>query len=313
MACLERQDCSTPLLGLHTPAMVADLVRVDVALVRRWHRRGLLQPVCEVHKLPYFDFEQVTVARDLADLVGAGMSPKQLETQLAEWREISTEARDDAKRFLVALRGKRLLLRRDDALVGPDGQCWFEFADENHSRTLPTAQSATDRETVLPFLDRDEVVSTTSPEALLEMAEEMEDRGELADAIDLYRAALAAGGPDAEASFALAEALYRTGDLAAARERYYMVLELDEKYVEARANLGCLLAEIGELQLAVAALEGALRYHPGYADAHFHLARTLVALGRTAEADEHWRAYVCLAPNSPWAAEAGMMLSGTHE
>ncbi len=151
------------------------------------------------------------------------------------------------------------------------------------------------------------------PNALLAMAEEMEDHGELAGAIDLYRAALAAGGSNAEATFALAEALYRTGDLPAARERYYMVLELDEKYVEARANLGCLLAEMGELELAVAALEGALRYHPGYADAHFHLARTLVNLARTAEADEHWRAYVRLAPDSPWAAEADTMFSGTHE
>ncbi len=256
MACLERQDCSTPLLGLHTPAMVADLVRVDVALVRRWHRRGLLAPVCDVHKLPYFDFEQVTVARELADLLSAGMSPPQLETQLAEWRKRSTDARQSAKRFLVASRGKRLLLRCDDSLVGPDGQCWFEFADENRSRTPPSAQTATDRETVLPFVDRDDVVSSASPEALLELAEEMEDRGELAGAIDLYRAALAAGGPNPEASFALAEALYRSGDLAAARERYYVVLELDEKYVEARANLGCLLAEMGELELAVAARRG---------------------------------------------------------
>ncbi len=84
---LEHDEDNPQLLGLHTPAMVADLVRVDVALVRRWHRRGLLQPVCKVHKLPYFDFEQITVARELASLVSAGMPPPHLETQLAEWRK----------------------------------------------------------------------------------------------------------------------------------------------------------------------------------------------------------------------------------
>jgi Tfp pilus assembly protein PilF len=52
-----------------------------------------------------------------------------------------------------------------------------------------------------------------------------------------------------------------------------MAVELDEDFVEARCNLGCLLAEEGERELAVAALEGALAHHPGYADAHYHLAR----------------------------------------
>jgi Tfp pilus assembly protein PilF len=88
---------------------------------------------------------------------------------------------------------------------------------------------------------------------------------------------------------------------------------LDEKYVEARVNLGCLLVEMGELEMGAAALEGALRHHPNYADAHFHLARTLVDLGRPTEADEHWRAYLRLAPDSPWAAEAGTMLSGAQK
>ncbi len=59
-----------------------------------------------------------------------------------------------------------------------------------------------------------------------------------------------------------------------------MAIELDEDLVEARANLGCVLAEQGERELAVAALEGALALHPDYADAHFHLARTLDELQR---------------------------------
>jgi tetratricopeptide (TPR) repeat protein len=293
--------------------MIADLVRVDVAIVRRWHRHGLIRHICEVHKLPYFDFAQVTVARELADLLRSGISPARLETQLAQWSARAAESSESASRFIVALRGKRLLMRGEKTLVSADGQCWFEFAGEHRPATARGVEAPADREAVLPFDGHDEDINSASPEALLDMAEQLEDSGELAGAIDLYRAALAAAGPDAEACFALAEALYRTGDLAAARERYYMVLELDEKYVEARANLGCLLAEMGELEMAAAALEGALRHHPDYADAHFHLARTLADLGRPAEADEHWRAYLRLAPDSPWAAEAGTTLSGTDK
>ena len=83
-----------------------------------------------------------------------------------------------------------------------------------------------------------------------------------------------------------------------------MTIELDEDYVEARANLGCVLEETGQKDLAVAAFEGALAYHPDYADVHYHLARTLDDLDRAGEAQPHWQAFLNLAPDSPWADRA---------
>ena len=73
---------------------------------------------------------------------------------------------------------------------------------------------------------------------------------------------------------------------------------------EARANLGCVLAETGELELAVAAFQGALAHHRDYPDVHYHLARALDELSRTEEAEVHWREFLKLAPDSPWADEA---------
>jgi tetratricopeptide (TPR) repeat protein len=83
-----------------------------------------------------------------------------------------------------------------------------------------------------------------------------------------------------------------------------MAIELDADYVEARANLGCVLAELGQQELAAAAFEGALQRHGEYPDAHYHLARILCDLSRAAEAEPHWRAFLELAPESPWADEA---------
>ena len=145
-------------------------------------------------------------------------------------------------------------------------------------------------------------------EEMCRLAAELEEDGQLTAAAEMFRAALAAAGPTPEVCFQLAELLYRLGDLSAARERYYMVVELDEDYVEARANLGCVLAETGQRELAVAAFEGALRYHAGYADVHYHLARTLDDMGRRDEANEHWRLFLAMAPDSPWAAEARVRL-----
>jgi len=120
----------------------------------------------------------------------------------------------------------------------------------------------------------------------------------------MYRAVMAAAGPKAEICFQVAELLYRQGDLNGARERYYMAIELDEDYVEARANLGCVLAETGQRDLAVAAFEGALRYHPEYADVHYHLARTFDEINQRDRAEAHWQAFLAQAPDSPWAEEA---------
>src|SRR4051812_16378611 len=59
---------------LYTPAMLAELVRAPVAAIRQWHRRGALVAQREVQRLPYFDLEEVRVARKLAQLLTAGCS-----------------------------------------------------------------------------------------------------------------------------------------------------------------------------------------------------------------------------------------------
>ena len=67
---------------LYTPAMLAELVRVPIAAIRQWHLRGALQAKCEVRRLAYFDFEEVRVARKLAQLLQAGCSLSAMNRQL---------------------------------------------------------------------------------------------------------------------------------------------------------------------------------------------------------------------------------------
>ena len=270
---------------LYTPAMLADLLGVSVAVIRRWHRRGLIVPVREVRRLPYFDFQEVATARRLAELLAAGVSPRAIERQLESLARYLPDVTRPMAQLSVIVQGKEILLRQGDGLIEPGGQWRFDFdAWEGE----PTPQQA---------------VPTTA-EQMCRLAAELEEDGQLAAAAEMYRAAMAAAGPKAEICFQVAELLYRQGDLGGARERYYMAIELDEDYVEARANLGCVLAETGQRELAVAAFEGALRYHPDYADVHYHLARTLDEMHERPRAEEHWRAFVAQAPDSPWAEEA---------
>jgi tetratricopeptide (TPR) repeat protein len=275
----------------------------------------MLRPIRWVRRLAYFDFAQVVVARQLAELLAGGASHAGIERQWLEWSRQWDRAGPPAD-FAVAAGGKRLLRRQGDELVEMTGQRWFPFAakrDETEHVSLSTDAACDEGAATLSLAGRNDQSEAPTPERLAEMAEELEAQGELAAAADLYRAALAAGGPNADFCFALAELFYRLGDLAAARERYFMSIELDESFVEARANLGCLLAEQGQLQMALAAFEGALRYHPDYADAHYHLARTLQELGRREEAMPHWQAFLALAPDSQWAVEVRLLVALADE
>ena len=290
---------------LYTPQMLAKLVGVPVSTIRRWHRHGWLVPKREVRRLPYFAFEEVATARRIQELLTAGMSPAAIGKTLATLARQLPEVKRPLAELSIVVQGKHLLVRHDVGLLEPSGQFHFDFDavdDDSPAKSASGSQVAA----ILSFAPREE--SEATPQDLVDAACRCEEQGELAAAADLYRAALAAGGPNAEICFLLAELLYQMHDLSAARERYYMAVELDEDYVEARANLGCVLAELGEMELAVSAFEGALAYHDDYEDAHYHLARTLDALQRGDEAAQHWEAFLQLAPSSPWADEARQRL-----
>ncbi len=306
-------DIEQDVHRLYTPAMLAELLRVPVAIIRRWHRRGLIVPVREVRRLPYFDFQEVAAARRLAQLLAAGKSPAAIEKDLAALARWLPGVERPLAQLSVIVEGRKILLRQGDGLLEVGGQLRFDFAAAEN-RAAPDDRSASashllgapTHSAAGPLAE----AAALSAEDLVAAAAGLEEEGHLEPAAEMYRAAMAADGPKPELCFQVAELLYRLGDLGGARERYYMAIELDEDYVEARANLGCVLAETGQRDLALAAFHGALAFHPDYADAHYHLARTLDELGQRDEAESHWRRFLELAPDSPWADRAHVRLDG---
>jgi tetratricopeptide (TPR) repeat protein len=294
---------------LYTPAMLAELLSVSVATIRRWHRCGLIVPAREVHRLPYFDFQEVATARHLAQLLAAGASPKAIEKKLAQLSRYVPDVERPLAQLSVIVEGQQLLLRQGEGLVEPGGQLRIDF-DSLESQQEDDLESSADGERpTLALADYlPEQPEPSTPEEMLKLAATYEDDNCLDAAVEMYRAALTSGGPRPEICFRLAELLYRLGDTSAACERYFMAIELDADFVEARANLGCVLAEMGELELAVAAFQGTLAYHPDYPDVHYHLARALDDLNRPDEAEGYWREFLQLSPGSPWADEALLRL-----
>ncbi|BBO36220.1 helix-turn-helix domain-containing protein [Lacipirellula parvula] len=289
---------------LYTPAMLAELVGVPVAAIRRWERQGTLQPVKVVRRLSHFDFEEVGVARRLAQLLAAGCSLRMVDRRLAEIARLLPDSPRPLADPRVVVEGRRLFLRLGDDLAEPGGQLLLDFDESSlaDNDEAPVTISIAVGQRAKQSGNGDALQALIGQ--LQQEAIDWEDEGRLDRAAESYRTLLMAAGPQPEFHFALADVLYRANDLSAARERYYSALEIDEEYVEARASLGCVLAETGELELAAATLEGALQYSADFADVHYHLAHVLDRLDRPAEALEHWRTFLDLAPESPWAAAA---------
>ncbi|MEM9413001.1 MAG: MerR family transcriptional regulator [Planctomycetota bacterium] len=285
---------------LYTPTMLAELLGIPVATIRRWHRRGLIRPVRKVHKLPYFDFQEVASARKIADLIASGASPSAIESKLSKLAALFPNLQRPLSQLSVIVEGRSLLLREGDGLVEPGGQKRFDF-DEVHEAVSDDQAEVIQIEAAIADRDLD---SLKTRDDFLRLAIEFEDKEEIESACQVYRSLLLAFGPSPDICFRLAENLFHIGDLTAARERYYSAIELDEQFVEARASLGCLLVELDKPELAISAFQGALEHHSDYPDVMYHLARQLDEVGRSEEADEHWRNFLALAPKSPWADEA---------
>jgi hypothetical protein len=77
-------DSEADARRLCTPPRLAELVGASINDIRRWQRRGLLVPARELHRLAYFDFGDVAVARRLRELGAAGASNAAIERMVLE-------------------------------------------------------------------------------------------------------------------------------------------------------------------------------------------------------------------------------------
>lgn len=293
---------------LYTPAMLAGLLEIPIATIRRWHRRGLITPTRQVNKLVYFDFQEVASARRIARLIATGTTPQAIETKLSRLAGLYPNLERPLSQLSVIVQGRSLLLRQGEGLIEPGGQKRIDFESLDQRESLDQGESLSVHSTLSMEAEKAKTTKTVeqlaTPDEFIELAIQFEDADDGPAAIEVYRAMMLAFGPSADICFRIAELLYHQSDLTAARERYYIAVELDETFVEARASLGCVLVELGQSELALSAFEGALGYHADYPDVHFHLARLLDEMDRGLEAESHWKTFLDLAPQSPWSDEA---------
>jgi len=121
------------------------------------------------------------------------------------------------------------------------------------------------------------------------------------DAIEAYQRVVNVDPSYAAAWNNLGLLHHRLGHYAEAQEAYEAALKAQPTCAEAAYNLGSLFEDLGELPASIRYYLMALELSPNYPDAHFNLAGVLGKSGRNREASDHWRRYLELDAESPWA------------
>lgn len=293
---------------LYTPAMLSQLLDVPVSHIRKWERQGLIQPEKRVYRLPYFDFQEVTSARKLSELLASGVSPKEIETGLKKLQSVSNVNRSLAQLDLL-VQDKHLLYRDNAGLVAPrTGQRYFDFEPDVPDNG--NEEQNTEEPKSLHFEIPVEEPAVLSAEDWFQRGCQQLEENEPQQAIEALRCCLmqmpheTKNNFKTQVHFCLADALYRLGKTDAALERYFMIVEVDRNDLEAWTQIGCIQEELKEFESALDAFQIALDIHPHYPDAHLHRAEVLCQLGRSKEAIPHWQAYLEHDQRGPWADKA---------
>jgi tetratricopeptide (TPR) repeat protein len=284
-------DSTEGIRRLYTTSQLTKLLSLSRDRLRSWIRADLIHPEETVDGLDYFDYGQVVSAKTLAELTQAGIKPDAIRRSLEQLRRWMPNMDQPLAQLAVLERNGELVMRVEDALVEPSGQRLLDFEEGLESYRFSVGQNP------------------TSAEEWFELACEHEDAGRLPQAVEAYRQALLAGGPDRDACFNLANVLYAMDQKLQAVERYYQALELDRTFAEAWVNLGVVLRELKRRSDAQTAFETALKVDPKHADAHYNLADLLDEIGRHAEARPHWQAYARQDPQSEWGRYARQRLA----
>lgn len=287
LARLSGVDAAPELRTLHTTAQLARILDIPGSRIRRWVRRGWIQPARVQHRLEYFDFRQVAAVKVLRQLQDAGVEVSALRkglSRLTDWFPDEADGLGHLRRLVLE---DRLLIRQDDGtLMEPDGQLRLPFADAA-ARTV----------VALPERPDDGLAA--------------EEDGDLEAARDAYREALELDPAMAETWFDLGNVLYALGDHDEAVDAFTEAVSLEDNYAEAWNNLASVLTDTGEAREAIHAAQRAVALAPDYADAHYNLAQAYAAAGWTGRARVHAEVYFRFDRTSEFAEHLRQLLRDT--
>ncbi len=262
------------------------ILRITARQLSGWQRAGL---VTVSDSFSFFDLLQIKKVRDLrAKRVKSA-------TILASLQAMQERVAGMENPFLEAGSfsvGSRVVFRTEGRALDPiDGQFVMDFRDSTQVvETTANFHPLPTPETIADLFARGVALE--------------EDPSSAEEAIASYRKVLELDPEYAPAHINLGTLFYNQSDYELAEEHYRKAIEADPRYALAYFDLGNVLDETQRLEEAIVAYKAALQLAPTYADAHYNLALAYERSRQPRLALKHWRAYLKLDAQGPWAVHA---------
>jgi Flp pilus assembly protein TadD len=221
------------------------------------------------------------------------------------------ESRRNLGSVLVQLkeaRGAREQLEKAIALGSHDPEVRFELAGV--LRTLGEDREA-DNQLKLYQQEAQAKSDLTQAAAKSAFADQKLASGDVSQAVDLYREALAGAPQEATLAYKLAMALDKAGDLKSERAALEQAIQIDPGMAEAQNQLGYLASRAGETASAEEHFRLAVQLSPGYAKAWVNLAATLYLESKLPEAKQAVERALQVEPGNQKAQELNRELAQT--
>ncbi|HEX6795339.1 MAG TPA: tetratricopeptide repeat protein, partial [Casimicrobiaceae bacterium] len=143
--------------------------------------------------------------------------------------------------------------------------------------------------------------TTQKADHLIQLGQPLEDRGELEEALELYRRAVDAAPNYSRAYMNAGHALIALKRWSEAEPAYRKAVECAPGYAPARFNLGQLLLTVGNVDEAEQQLLIARNLQPALVEVPIVLADLYETLGRLEEAEAQYAAAAAMTPSHPGA------------
>jgi tetratricopeptide (TPR) repeat protein len=274
----------------YTTRDVASLLGLTEGQIRSYARAGFFTPARGPRNEYRFDFQDLVLLRTAAALVRARVPSRKIARALASLREQLPQGR--------SLTELRITAAGEDVVVSDGGAPWDpqsgQFHLDFHVSELATQVAPFARDAAARAVE--ERQERTADE-WYSFAMELEAVSPL-EAAQAYERAIALQPTHADARVNLGRLLHEAGHLSEAESQYRAALDAAENPYAAY-NLGLLLEDRGETIEAIRVYERAVAADPGFADAHYNLARLCESTGDARSAIRHFNAYRMLLPKKP--------------
>ena len=272
---------------MYTVREVATVLGVKPTRLRGYLRAGLVSPTRGENGELRFSFQDLALLRKAEGLVTPRIPPRRVHDALRRLRA-RLGADIPLSRYQLEAQGNAVVVTEgQNRWDAASGQVVFNFeprreggAGELHELRRPPPP--------LPPVSPDQVLS---PDEYYDRGYALEEAGDIENAMEEYRRAIAKDPGHADAQVNLGRLLHEAGRPFDALVHYRAALAARPGDGTAAFNLGVAQEDLGRTDEAIIAYEQAIEREPENADAHYNLARLHEQTGRSDSAIRHLLIY----------------------